>query len=86
MIAERTLFKKLLATVSASALFSVSSAVANPLDPTVQSGDVTFEGLGSSNVVIGNNSEKSGLLIGTASRSERERSRRSIRSRMTLQS
>ena len=58
MIAERTLFKKLLATVSASALFSVSSAVANPLDPTVQSGDVTFEGLGSSNVVIGNNSER----------------------------
>ena len=58
MFVDRKLFKRLLATVSASAI-SVGSVVANPLDPTVQSGNVSIEGLGTADLVIGNNSMRS---------------------------
>ncbi len=50
---------KLLLGVSGYALLAVNGAQANPLDPTVVSGNVAFNGLGTANVIVDSGSMQS---------------------------
>ena len=56
MFFNRKLRDTLFASVSVGTLAAASSALGNPLDPTVIAGDVTISGTGSDHVIIQNDS------------------------------
>lgn len=59
MFFNRKLRDTLFASVSAGTLAAASSALGNPLDPTVVTGDVTISGTGTDHVIIQNDSMRS---------------------------
>ncbi|MCB1421157.1 MAG: filamentous hemagglutinin N-terminal domain-containing protein, partial [Nitratireductor sp.] len=59
MFINRKLRDTLFASVSVGTLAAASSALGNPLDPTVIAGDVTISGTGSDHVIIQNDSMRS---------------------------
>ena len=59
MFFNRKLRDTLFASVSAGTLAAASSALGNPLDPTVVAGDVTISGTGTDHVIIQNDSMRS---------------------------